>query len=130
MSADSAAQNAAVQSGALDEREPLLGRPGDASQEDGKPLWRNLILGKNSVGEGTNNSLTFFFFAGTAPVAQFGILILTGIIWGSVFSNKLILFSAHPLLNSVCLASLLVAVHWTDLQSLDRLASSSSPRRS
>ena len=28
------------------EEEPLLGGPGDASQEDGQPLWWNLGLGK------------------------------------------------------------------------------------
>lgn len=30
---------------AVDENEPLLGSPGDASQKDGKALWNNLILG-------------------------------------------------------------------------------------
>jgi hypothetical protein len=28
-----------------DENEPLLGRVGDASQEDGKALWHNLVIG-------------------------------------------------------------------------------------
>lgn len=28
------------------ETEPLLGRPGDAAQEDGVPLIKNLVLGK------------------------------------------------------------------------------------
>jgi len=37
---------------------------------------------------------------GTGVVAQAGIWILIGIVWGAIFSHKLILFSAHPLLNS------------------------------
>jgi hypothetical protein len=31
---------------ALGEDEPLLGRPGDASQPEGRPLYYNLIIGK------------------------------------------------------------------------------------
>ncbi|KAI9806633.1 MAG: hypothetical protein M1825_006090 [Sarcosagium campestre] len=53
------------------EQEPLLGRAGDASQREG-----------------------------TAGIAQAGIWILTAMVWASVFMNPLILFSAHPLLNS------------------------------
>ncbi|KAH6865186.1 eukaryotic cytochrome b561-domain-containing protein [Alternaria rosae] len=63
------------------EQEPLLGRRGDASQMHGQPLYHNLWIG-------------------TAPIAQAGIWILAAIIWGAIFSNKLIFFSAHPLLNS------------------------------
>ncbi|KAK4548896.1 hypothetical protein LTR36_008669 [Oleoguttula mirabilis] len=62
------------------EEEPLLGAPGDAKQEE-RPLYYNLILG-------------------TGVVAQAGVWILAAIVWGSIFSNDLILFSAHPLLNS------------------------------
>ncbi|KAF2807870.1 uncharacterized protein BDZ99DRAFT_464772 [Mytilinidion resinicola] len=69
------------------EEEPLLGRPGDAKQEDGKPLWANLWIG-------------------TGVVAQAGIWILAAIVWGAIFSHDLIFFSAHPLLNS---AGLLLA---------------------
>ncbi|WPH00310.1 Hypothetical protein R9X50_00313500 [Acrodontium crateriforme] len=65
------------------EEEPLLGGPGDASQ-NGKPLYHNFIVG-------------------TGVVAQFGAWILAAIVWGSVFSNDLIFFSAHPLLNSAAL---------------------------
>ncbi|MCJ1335084.1 hypothetical protein MMC09_000350 [Bachmanniomyces sp. S44760] len=61
--------------------EPLLGRAGDASQQDGKGLQFNLIIG-------------------TAVIAQAGIWILTATIWASVFLHPLMLFSAHPLLNS------------------------------
>ncbi|KAF2835735.1 hypothetical protein M501DRAFT_340621 [Patellaria atrata CBS 101060] len=63
------------------EDEPLLGRAGDASQQEGKPLYYNPFLG-------------------TAVLAQAGIWILLGIVWGGIFSHDLILFSAHPLLNS------------------------------
>jgi len=62
------------------EQEPLLGRPGDASQGD-EPIYRNLVIG-------------------TGVVAQAGVWILAAIVWGAVFSHDLILFSAHPLLNS------------------------------
>lgn len=63
------------------EQEPLLGRRGDASQVEGQSLWLNLWLG-------------------TAPLAQAGIWILAGIIWGAIFSHELAFVSAHPLLNS------------------------------
>ncbi|KAF2135034.1 hypothetical protein P153DRAFT_362736 [Dothidotthia symphoricarpi CBS 119687] len=63
------------------EEEPLLGERGDASQIEGRPLYENLWLG-------------------TAAIAQAGIWILAAIIWGAIFSHKLIFFSAHPLLNS------------------------------
>ncbi|KAF2402423.1 hypothetical protein EJ06DRAFT_338473 [Trichodelitschia bisporula] len=72
---------AAITNEATGEQEPLLGRAGDASQQDGKPLYCNLILG-------------------TGVVAQFGVWILVAIVWAAVFSHDLILFSAHPLLNS------------------------------
>jgi hypothetical protein len=29
-----------------DEEEPLLGRPGDAKQQDGTPLWANVWIGE------------------------------------------------------------------------------------
>jgi hypothetical protein len=35
------------------EEEPLLGEPGDASQEQGKPLYYNLWLGKLSSAPST-----------------------------------------------------------------------------
>jgi len=61
--------------------EPLLGRRGDASQPEGRPLYYNSIIG-------------------TGVVAQVGIILLVASVWASVFLNDLILFSAHPLLNS------------------------------
>jgi hypothetical protein len=63
------------------EDEPLLGPPGGASQQDGKSLFYNLIIG-------------------TAVIAQVGVVLLTASVWASVFISDLILFSAHPLLNS------------------------------
>lgn len=63
------------------EEEPLLGRPGDVAQQEGKPMAYNLV-------------------SGTAVLAQVGIWMLLGIVWVSVLSHKLILFSAHPMLNS------------------------------
>src|SRR3954462_9635343 len=39
-------------------------------------------------------------FAGTAVVAQAGVILLTASVWANIFLNELILFSAHPLLNS------------------------------
>jgi len=63
------------------EDEPLLGRPGGASQQEGKPLWSNLVIG-------------------TAVIAQAGIVLLTASVWASIFLSPLMLFSAHPLLNS------------------------------
>lgn len=32
----------------MGEQEPLLGRAGDASQQDGLPLYHNLIIGMSS----------------------------------------------------------------------------------
>ncbi|KAI9692802.1 MAG: hypothetical protein M1820_009350 [Bogoriella megaspora] len=74
----------------LSEQEPLLGRPGDASQAD-KPLYYNFAIG-------------------TATVAQAGIWVLTAIVWGAVFSNELIFFSAHPLLNSAAILFLVQGI--------------------
>ncbi|KAL8734074.1 MAG: hypothetical protein Q9181_003339 [Wetmoreana brouardii] len=63
------------------EDEPLLGRAGDASQQEDQGLQFNFVIG-------------------TAVIAQVGIWILAATIWASVFVQPLILFSAHPLLNS------------------------------
>ncbi|KAK2740199.1 hypothetical protein FQN57_006210 [Myotisia sp. PD_48] len=63
------------------ENEPLLGRPGDVSQREDQNILAN-------------------FTSGTAALAQGGIWILAALVWSTVLSNKLILFSAHPLLNS------------------------------
>merc|ERR1712227_540819 len=68
----------------MGEQEPLLGRPGDASLQEGLPLYHNLVIG-------------------TGAIAQAGSWILVAIVWGAVFSNPVILFSAHPLLNSAAI---------------------------
>ncbi|USW56632.1 hypothetical protein Slin15195_G099510 [Septoria linicola] len=73
------------------EEEPLLGDRGDASLPEGKPLYYNFVLG-------------------TAVVAQAGAWVLAAIVWGAVFSNDLILFSAHPLLNSAAFLFLTQAI--------------------
>ncbi|MCJ1252762.1 hypothetical protein MMC24_000568 [Lignoscripta atroalba] len=63
------------------EDEPLLGRAGDASQQDGRGIQFNFVIG-------------------TAVIAQAGIWILAATVWASVLIHPLMLFSAHPLLNS------------------------------
>ncbi|KXT01715.1 hypothetical protein AC578_2802 [Pseudocercospora eumusae] len=73
------------------EEEPLLGERGDASLPEGRPLYHNFVLG-------------------TGVVAQAGAWIIAAIVWGAVFSNDLILFSAHPLLNSAAFLLLIQGV--------------------
>ncbi|PNS20668.1 Cytochrome b561 [Sphaceloma murrayae] len=73
------------------EQEPLLGRAGDATQKQEQPILYNLVLG-------------------TAVVAQGGIWVLTAIVWGAVFSSNLMLFSAHPLLNSAAVLLFVQAI--------------------
>jgi len=64
-----------------EEQEPLLGSAEGVAQEDGVPIYHNLILGSGIL-------------------AQVGVWILAALVWSGIFSHKLILFSAHPLLNS------------------------------
>jgi len=64
------------------EHEPLLGLPGDVAQKSDQPIYENLVLG-------------------TGVVEQAGIWILVALVWSGIFSHSLILFSPHPLLNSV-----------------------------
>lgn len=60
------------------EEEPLLGRAGDASQQEGKPIYHNLLIG-------------------TGIVAQAGIWILVAVVWSGIFSHPLVrFFSPHP----------------------------------
>ncbi|KAF7548992.1 hypothetical protein G7046_g8480 [Stylonectria norvegica] len=73
------------------ENEPLLGRPGDATQVDGVSIMKNLILG-------------------TGIVAQFGILLLFVLIWASVFTKPVILFSGHPLAQSLAVLTLVQSI--------------------
>ncbi|KAJ5941217.1 hypothetical protein N7516_001385 [Penicillium verrucosum] len=62
------------------EDEPLLGRPGDVTQQPDENIYRNL-------------------FTGTASVAQAGIWILAALVWQGVLSVPLSLFTPHPLLG-------------------------------
>ncbi|KAG8629255.1 hypothetical protein KVT40_003120 [Elsinoe batatas] len=73
------------------EQEPLLGRPGDATQPPQQSVLNNLVLG-------------------TAVIAQAGVWVLAAIVWGAVFSNDLMLFSAHPLLNSAAVVFFVQAI--------------------
>jgi hypothetical protein len=82
------------------EEEPLLGTRGDASQMEGQPLYYNLWIGTYiaNFDMGWESDRR----TGTAPIAQAGIWILAAIIWGAIFSKKLIFFSAHPVRFSPC----------------------------
>ena len=74
------------------EDEPLLGRPGDASQTtDG--LQYNLVLGWWQICcDAEANSIT-----GTAILAQAGIWILAALVWASVFmAPEFTFFCYHP----------------------------------
>ncbi|RPA98463.1 hypothetical protein L873DRAFT_1027183 [Choiromyces venosus 120613-1] len=74
------------------EQEPLLGRPGDVTQREGENLLHNLV-------------------AGTAPLAQVGGFILVALVWGTVFTHKILIpFSFHPLLNSLAILFALEAI--------------------
>lgn len=59
------------------EDEPLLGGPGDAIQHTEAPLYKNLYLGVGSIAQG-------------------GIIMLAVLVWASVLTKPIILFSAHP----------------------------------
>jgi len=65
-----------------EENEPLLGRPGDASQQPSQSIAQNLILG-------------------TGVVAEAGAVLLVASVWAAVFMHgPIILFSVHPLAQS------------------------------
>ena len=69
---------AVEQNQARPEEEPLLGRPGDATQHQ--------------------HGIQYNFFIGTAILAQAGIWILAALVWASVFmaEDGVIFFSYHP----------------------------------
>ncbi|PFH61656.1 hypothetical protein XA68_16745 [Ophiocordyceps unilateralis] len=71
--------------------EPLLGRPGDVIQRRNTPFARNLIMG-------------------TASLAQLGAILMLVLVWASVLNKPLILFSAHPLLQSLAVFVLIQSV--------------------
>jgi len=71
--------------------EPLLGQPGDASQQEGWPLWFNLGLG-------------------TAVITQVAIFLLVIHVWASIFFQPLMLFTAHPTTNTAGLLFLVESI--------------------
>ena len=61
------------------EDEPLLGRAGDASQQDGKGIQFNFVLGTPTVSSHTRHALNADpTLPGTAIIAQAGIWIVRG----------------------------------------------------
>ncbi|KAI1815724.1 eukaryotic cytochrome b561-domain-containing protein [Poronia punctata] len=71
--------------------EPLLGRPGDASQRERSPIIFNLFLG-------------------TGVLAEAAALLLLASVWASVFLHPVILFSVHPLAQSLGVLVLLQSI--------------------
>ncbi|KAI2466829.1 eukaryotic cytochrome b561-domain-containing protein [Annulohypoxylon bovei var. microspora] len=72
--------------------EPLLGRPGDASQRDNAPLVKNLVIG-------------------TGVIAEAAGILLVASVWAAVFLNgPLILFSVHPLAQSAGMLVLIQSI--------------------
>jgi hypothetical protein len=80
------------------EDEPLLGRAGDASQPEGRALYYNVLIGKSFPQ--THQQTSTKPSTGTAVITQVGLILLVASVWASIFLSPLILFSAHPLLNS------------------------------
>ncbi|KAH7040789.1 eukaryotic cytochrome b561-domain-containing protein [Microdochium trichocladiopsis] len=75
-----------------EESEPLLGRPGDASQKPAASIAKNLVLG-------------------TGVVAEAGGLLLVASVWAAVFLHPpYILFSVHPLAQSFGLLVLIQSI--------------------
>ncbi|KAI9158541.1 Cytochrome b561 [Paramyrothecium foliicola] len=64
------------------ETEPLLGAPGDAAQIRGGSFLKNLVLG-------------------TGLIAETAVVLLFVLVWASVFTKPVILFSGHPLAQSL-----------------------------
>ncbi|KAI1107290.1 eukaryotic cytochrome b561-domain-containing protein [Jackrogersella minutella] len=72
--------------------EPLLGRPGDASQRDNAPILKNLVIG-------------------TGVIAEAAGVLLVASVWAAVFLNgPLILFSVHPLAQSMGMLVLIQSI--------------------
>jgi len=73
------------------EEEPLLGGAGGEGMTGGQSLACN-------------------FIRGTAALAQVGALVLVATVWASVFSHHMIIFDAHPMLNSLGILIMVEAV--------------------
>lgn len=71
--------------------EPLLGNPGDASQHEGSSIVKNLYLG-------------------TAWIAQIGLAIAFVLVWVRVLKSDIILFSGHPLAQSVGILAIIQSI--------------------
>jgi len=92
------------------EDEPLLGRAGDASQQAGRPLYYNLVIGMEMRAL-VNQASANIFISGTAVIAQAGIVLLVASVWAGIFLHPpYILFSAHPLLNSAGILALIESI--------------------
>lgn len=74
-----------------DEMEPLLGRPGDVSQQRDASMAKNLIIGTGIIAEGAA-------------------LLLVASVWAAVFLNPIILFSGHPLAQSLGMLFLIQSI--------------------
>ncbi|RYP50815.1 hypothetical protein DL768_003733 [Monosporascus sp. mg162] len=86
------------------ETEPLLGRPGDATQQDEAPMAKNLIIGSKMA--------KLIRSSGTGVLAEVAAILLVASVWGAIFVNgrPLILFSVHPLAQSLGLAILIQGI--------------------
>lgn len=96
------------------EEEPLLGERGDASLPDGKPLYHNFVLGmrrngcENMMAVETDMRHRHWCCCSSRSMDRESYSEdkqstqadkhpqIAAIVWGAVFSNDLILFSAHP----------------------------------
>jgi len=83
---------------ALEEEEPLLGRPGDVTQKPGQALASNFVTGTGSPWLCSLASFLLMIFP--AILAQIGIWVLTGLVWAAVFQHQFIFFSYHPVCES------------------------------
>lgn len=95
------------------ESEPLLGRPGDASQRPGASIWMNLIMGTPSLAltrPASRADSCLQCVPGTAAIAQLGAFLLLVLIWASVLQQPLIFFSGHPLIQSLAVFTLIQSV--------------------
>lgn len=91
------------------ESEPLLGRPGDATQKPDAPMINNLFLGESIHDPSIQTKqLTT---PGTAWLSQLGAVLLLAIIWSAVFTHPTLpLVSPHPLLQSLGIFTVLQAI--------------------
>lgn len=55
-------------------------------------------------------SLVYNLIQGPAALAQVGALVLVATVWASVFSHHMIIFDAHPMLNSLGILIMVEAV--------------------